>query len=777
MKKKIISGIISAAMLIGVIPNVFADDVNEKYDEVKFINTCDTKAEGVTLNDAAPDGTKFYTTGNAQYTSLGGLNSNTSEDYMWEADVRFDSVGSGFTVMGSKVDTCIRRYDESDGTSKLAIQTGGSSYVRYDVIEADEWYHIQLIGQFGTSEPMKMELYKWINGEKVFISEYDSVNKRQNQPARYIVVEANTSIDNVQITKIGADTLTVSTMPEGITEIHAGAEVNMQFSALRNGRSINKPKTEWKLFENGEEITDGSVVVSSEGLVSVAQSCKDKTVTVKAVSTEKGHAEGEYSLKINAVDFENALFDTISITAEKNHVREGEPLSLAVSAKKNGEIVEIPDGEITWSFYDEQNVQKIGNKYIYVTENKLYVTDKVISQNIIVRASNNDNTVYASLPVRIKAADATEADEQGRHDKILATDAGEDIDNIGITKGSWDGSHCYKFENAGDMKSVIPTNEDVIIEADIRFLEENSGIKLRNNGNSKEGGQIARQGSKIGRIGSGGKFLSFANGDAVSWYHIVIIARCGADETYGKVYIYRYDKNGELVNPDSGENEKAAVGTLDLRTMVSQYFNHIQVQAGTEIDNMRIMKLIPDVIEITLSADTIFAGNTTQAKYSVSRKGENIMAYPLEKITWSVYDSEDKYPVDTELISIDKYGIITVDATVSAQAVHVRATLNDGGAYTSKLLMIKGSDIFTVKGIGVNKEGNKISELKIEKNFFYSGDIIFLIAVYDDEGVLLGTKMRNMHDNTLALGENKIAMELDLPNNFAEVKAMIWTSL
>lgn len=789
MKTKIFAGIIAASMAVSVIPAVFADEIDETYDDIKFVNTCDTELEGVTLNEGAPDGSGYYTTG-AEYTDnnanefrgIGGLEADTYEDYMWEADVRFDSVGSGFTVKDKgdkKVDTCVRRYDSEDGIPRVAIQTGGSSYAEYDEIDPEAWYHISILGQFGTSAPMKMELYKWEDGELVFINEYDNINKRNNVAAAYMAIQANTSVDNVRITKLGADELVLSTLPADVTQINANSSVQMQFTALRNGRDINKPEVEWKVFENDSEITDGSVTVTEEGEVQAAADCPDKSVTVKAVSTEKGNIEGSYDLEIKAVDLGNEKFDNLSLSAERDYVREGEPLSLTVSAEKNGEAVELADGDIVWKFYNEDNIQATENKYIYIEDNVLYVDKKVISQNIVVRAESPSGVVSASLPVAIKAWDAVEADETGKIDRLLISDACEKIaDGVSINTGSWDGSHYYSVDQVYDMQSVESTTEDVIIEADIKFTDENSGIKLRNSGNTKEGGQIARQGSEIGRVGAGNKFLAIASGDAESWYHIEIMTRCGGDSSYGKVYIYKYDEEGDLVHPDTNEADKAAEGTLDLRTMSSQAFDHIQAQPGTGIDNMRILKIVPDEVKLSLSASTVFAGGTVQGTCTVYRDGVEIPAFPASRLEWAVYDSEDKYPADTELITVDANGLVSVDAMAEEQTVYIRVTSTESDAYQSLPLDIRGSDIFTVTGFGTNEEGNVIKELKVEKNFFYDGDVSFIVAVYDENGALAGLAIRNMRDNTLAVGENKISIdEIELPDNFAEVKAMVWTSM
>ncbi|MGN0164296.1 MAG: hypothetical protein ACI4EA_12080 [Candidatus Ornithomonoglobus sp.] len=784
MKKRILAGLTAASMLLSALP-AFAEDINEVYDEIMLYIDCESELSGLTLNDGAPDGSQYYSYGAeaAEFTGLEKLAQDTYADHMWEADVRFDAEGAGFTVKSQtakdKVETCIRRND-SDGVPKLAIQTSGSAYAKYDEIDTDTWYHIQLIGQYGTTEPVLMKIYKWDNEELIFLNEYDNVSKRNNSPASYIAVQPNTSIDNVRVTKLGADTLTVSTLPVGTTELNAGSGVTMQFAASRNGRSINKPEIEWKIFENDNEITDGSVTINSEGELNTSVDCADKNITVKAISIEKGNVEGSYDLTIKSVNLDSEKFDTLSLSAENGYIREGEPLSLTVSASKNGENVELSDGDIVWKFYNEDNVQETGNKYIYVEDSTLYVTDKVISQKIVVRAESASGVISASLPVTVKASDAREDGEKGAKDILLTSDACEKvIEAVTVESGSWDGSHYYYCASGTyDMANVESTTENLYIEADIKFTEEGSGFKLRNSGNSKEGGQIARQGDKIGRVGASNKFVSFCSGDSESWYHIEIMTCCGGASPYGNAYIYKYDESGELVNPDDGTPGKPAEGALDLRTMASQAFHHIQLQTGTGADNMRILQIVPDELRLTLSADTVFAGGKVQGSCAVLRQGVEIPSYDQSKLTWAVYDAENKYPADTDLIAVDGSGLVTVDATADEQTVYIRVTEGDSGLYEGMPLAIKGSDIFTVTGIGVNEENTAITELKVEKNFFYSGDVVFIAAMYDENGTLIKTAVRNMRDNTLAMGENKISInEIELPESFGSVKVMVWTSL
>lgn len=348
MLKKIISMTAALAMMAALLPSVYAevafnDTINETYDEIVIDNKCDTELTGLTLKDGAPDGSKYYmndqiTTnkkgevGVHQFTGVQGLSATTIEDYMWEADVLFSAVGSGFTISGGgKAGTCVRRYDGKKGnTPVIAVQTGSTSFTSYDEIDTEAWYHIQLIGSYGTSDFVMMRIYKWVDGSMQFVNEYENVNKRNNAAAQFIAVEANTGVDNIRITKIGADELAIDTVPQNLTELYAGNSALMKFSATRQGRSITAPAAEWKVFENGSEITDGSVTIDNEGNINASNDCSDKDITVKIISTDKGAVEAEYPISIKAVNYGALKYDTIFITSDNDYVTSDTPLSLNV---------------------------------------------------------------------------------------------------------------------------------------------------------------------------------------------------------------------------------------------------------------------------------------------------------------------------------------------------------------------------------------------------------------------------------------------------------------
>ena len=104
-----------------------------------FFDSCDTAAANLVLSeDTSPDGTKYLTNESYEGKSaagccFGGLSENSKADMMWEADVRFNTDGSGITPYDNgdkELGTCVRRHDVG-GKPMLSIQTGGDKFENY----------------------------------------------------------------------------------------------------------------------------------------------------------------------------------------------------------------------------------------------------------------------------------------------------------------------------------------------------------------------------------------------------------------------------------------------------------------------------------------------------------------------------------------------------------------------------------------------------------------------------------------------------------------------
>lgn len=777
MNNKIISLLTAGTLaILSSLTSVSALEINETYDDIKYENFCDEELDGLTLIEGAPDGSSFWTNESDATVHLPGLSENTAEYYLWQFDIRFNEGGGGLTVRdlnNKKVDTCIRNHN-----GMFAVQYGSTGYKDYFELDVTKWYQVQLYGRYGMGETLRMDVFGYTeDGTLELIGSYTDVNARNNVPAAHYDLEPGSSIDNIIIAKLGADALKIESVPEGITELNAGSSVSLTYSAYREDKDFISPETIWKVYdEDDNEITDESVTVTENGVVSAYRTCPDKNITVKVISGEKGEVTGEYPIKINAVDFSALKYDTISMTAPRNYVTADEPLELEITATKDGEPVDLEEGDVYFVAYNKDNTLDTKNKNITVVNNVLTVTDSVVAQDIVLHAEDISTTVNTAMALRIKPADAVDIGETGNKDQLYVSDPCEtEISAANFMSNSVDGSHFYNFETAGFIATVSGITEDICISADVRFAEENSGFQLKSGG--KLGGQISRQGSKLGRVGSGNKFVAGCAGDSESWYHIEYLTRCGATGTYGKALVSRYDENGVLVHPDTGEIGGFAEIILNMRTVGGQALGSIEVQAGTYIDNVKIAKIVPDELQMSLTTNQIFAGRTTQASVEVFRRGEIITFFPTEKIEWSVYDSNNENKLTSTEINIDQNGLITVSEDASEQTVYIRVTSKESGAYDAKEFTVKDSNIFKITGIGTNEDGTRIEEVKVFKNMFYNGDVTFVIAVYGENGEMLDCVLRRMENNTLVTGESKIQLEMELPESFTEVKTFVWTSL
>lgn len=815
MKKRIFAGLIAITMAASAIPNVLAEDetttqtaeqIHELYDKVEASNDCETAVEGTTLStDTSWDGTKYLKTGDSRAV-IAEIDANTDEEYMWEADVRFDESMSGIAIASKSADLAANnnygvRIIRNDTrplilwrwrNTREQVQTG----ITVGENAWNSWYHIQIIGRHGLDGGWASQLVKvtkW-DGEKwVWVGE-ETVGVASNSKVARIVADAHTSIDNAKIVKLGADKLTLSTSPADVTELSAGSGAQMLFKATRNNRDIAAPTVTWKVFEKGgDEISDGTVEIDENGKLTASKECTTKTVTVKAVSTvNEKELIGEYDIKINAVSWTDKKYDTLSLNAG-DEVRAGGSLALTVTAKMDSvNVTDLADSDVVWKVYDETYTQEIGNNNIYVENGELVVDEKVISQKINLLAQDAAGDVKSNvLPITIKAADAVDIGDEGVGEKILLADAGEDISSPLITAGSWDGSHYYYWDGtAGDYtsannkfysKTVSTTGgQDLVIDMDVQFKADGSGFSLGQDGEGagKSGGAwgnttgvIKRETDSISNETSKDKFATVTECDGDAWYHVQLLVRCGSDDSYGKLFIYKYNGSGELVNPTDAESTAPAAANIWMRNLASKLFQYIRFNPGTCYDNLRVTTLVPDEINLTLSSETIFAGAKATATYTVLRKGVEIPSYPSAKILWGSSDSTN--------VTIANGGIET-NTLMDEKTVTIYAVLDGNSTVrgTAELSVI-GNDMFTITGFGLAENNdNQISELRVRKNFFYSGDVVFIVALYDTDGALIQVAVRTLHDNTLGVGENGISIDpIDLPEDFGSVKAMVWTSL
>lgn len=756
------------------------DQVYE-YDWIAYENDCEEAFDGLIAMEGAPDGSMYLQNVDVDPSEKGngvcfpGLSENSKADIMWEADVRFDADGSGITPFDNgdkKLGTCVRRHDV-DGVPNLSIQTGGSNFTNYLEIDPAKWYHIVLIGRYSAADAQTdMIVYEYDGADKVLKGEYTAVNQRNmsannSNGASHLNVHPGTSIDNVRITMLGADTLTITC--EG-TEITAGNTKQFSYDATRQGAYITKPAVTWEVYDAANEnpLEDENITIDQNGILNVGLNAAEQTINVRA--TAESGIMSSVEINVKAVDISNVKFDSLTLTAEREYVSANEPLEINVSASKDGEEVELTDEDLIWYVCDAANMRKLGDdlKWIKIENGVLTVDEKAVTQDITVRAADPTDAVRGSIAVHIKAVDALEGNEDGSMDRLLVSDNCEtSIANAVLTPDAPDGTSGYTATAGFQTGHITETAGDIVIEMDIRFDQEGAGFQPAKNGKLNtcviyHNGQLAVQ------TGSS-NYTNYGEISPDKWYHITIIRKM---ESYAHIIFEEYDENGERTN-------RRLIKDVNQRNDEPTAF--ININAGTSYDNLRVLTPVPDEITISTDVQTVFAGGTVQATAELFWNELEMKNPDSSMFEYRIYDSEDRYPLESDLITVDGTGLITIDPMAEAQDVYVRAESKLSDAYASAKFSITSSDIFKINKLGINEDGNKLVRLYVDKNFFYEDDVTFMTVIYDENGAVTASSARQMYGDALSTGENEVSIDVDLPADFDKVtdtiKVFVFTTV
>ena len=759
-------------------------NIDEVYDHdsVEYENSCDTaNIDGLVAGEGtAPDGSAYLQNvdydpdGKGTGACFGGLAENSKADIMWEADVRFDADGSGITPYDNgdkKLGTCVRRHDV-DGVPNLSIQTGSTDYTNYLEIDPAKWYHIVLIGRYSAADAQTdMIVYEYDGADKVLKGTYTNVNQRNmsannNNGASHLNVHVGTSIDNVRVTMLGADTLTITC--EG-TDITAGNTKQFSYDATRQGAYITKPAVTWEVYDaaNANPLEDENITIDQNGILNVGINAAEQTINVRATAASGLTASVEINVK--AVDISNVKFDLLELTADSDYVSASEPLEITATASKDGEPVELTDEDLIWYVCDAANMRKLGDdlKWIKVENGVLTVDEKAISQDITVRAADPTDAVRGSIAVHIKSSDALEGNEDGSMDRLLYADNCEtSIANAILTENAPDGTSAYTATAGYQTGNISETAGDIVVEMDIRFDQEGAGFQPAKNGKLNtcvvyHNGQLAVQ-------TGGSSYTNYGEISPDKWYHITLIRKM---ESYAHIIFEEYDENGERTN-------RRLIKDVNQRNDEPTAF--VNINAGTSYDNLRILTPVPDDISISTDVETVFAGNTVQATATLYWNELEMKNPDSSMFEFRIYDSEDRYPLDSELITVDSTGLISVDPMADEQDVYVRAESKLSDAYASAKFSVISSDIFTIKQLGINEDGNKLVRLYVDKNFFYEDYVTFMTVIYDENGAVVQSSSRQMYGDALSSGANEVSIDIDLPSDFDKetdtIKVFVFTT-
>lgn len=680
-----------------------------------------------------------------------------------------------------------------DGTN-FRTQTGSSSYQNLGAIEVGKWYRFEIEGTMAIANASaKGTLYSLETGSPVLVQATSALNLRNfandtNYSADRLEVTSGISMDNIKISSLYADTVEV-TAPQN--SINAKKSLSLSAVAKRGTKVVAAPEFTWSLHKtDGSALNDPTVSIEN-GLLSTTKDTATQDIKVRATAQSKGNPYGEFDVHIEAIDTSNDKFNSIELSSDQEYVRIDEPATISLAAKLDGADYTPQDGEVIWTVLNEAGIRELGNTGITVENGVVSVTEDVIPQTITVMASNESGSTDATIQLKVKPANMLDADgsEQGNLDTYVSGNACEEFTtnmSLELNDDSWDGSGYYKVTAATDFVGFPGnTGENVLYSADMKFGGDGAGWTVWDSGKGKQGLQITAQGDKLGIVEDSKKTPTYCTIDNDSWYNVQIMCATGiSPNSYANLIVYKY-VDGKRVNPETGEEGKPYVKEgVPMRNLSESQANHIVINPNTCVDNVYCIKTTPDKLELSLTASEMFAGQTLQGTVTATRKGVKFGYISSDLIRWVVYDAENEAPLDTDLITVDKSGKLTVDALADAQTVYLRVQTLDGSLHDSKPVTIKTSDIFEVKTIGFNEDYSAVTQLDVNKNFAYSDSVTFMVVVYEkDTGKMVSASTRKMSAKNIARnnGEDEpvaIPMNAPMPADFkaknADGKYDIW---
>ncbi|MGN0683075.1 MAG: hypothetical protein ACI4JY_05305 [Oscillospiraceae bacterium] len=264
-------------------------------------NACEETLTG-TKTVVSIDGSNAYQVGDAALRPETMTFSASTEYVLTELDVKFAEEDSGFTLSNtsSNMNTGIRRHN-----GKISVQTASSSYTDLMDADADSWYHFEIVYSQAQNNA-SVNIYKYNGygtlGER---NTFADVNTRNNKAYNVLYLEKNTCIDNVKVSVPIADSVTLTSSSNTAA---IGGTVQITAEASRLGLDlINFSGLEWSVLDSDNmPIIDGTVTISTTGLLKVSSSASAQTVKVQVKS-------GSYTVSTDIEIIQSDIFTVNNI--------------------------------------------------------------------------------------------------------------------------------------------------------------------------------------------------------------------------------------------------------------------------------------------------------------------------------------------------------------------------------------------------------------------------------------------------------------------------------
>lgn len=264
-------------------------------DALLMENKCEEEYGNVSVMEPSWDGTKFYRC--SEGVDLGYLPYETSADFLYELDIRFNNEGCGFSFMKKgKWNSCIRIKD-----GQLALQTGSNNFTKLCTIDLDKWYHFTFLGRTNKdANPITyghIILEEYENGVRVNKKVFNNVNLRNNAATHYINVFGGCDIDNLTAHTPAPTHLELTSDAESVV---SGQSVQFTPKVFYNELEMHGVNKDDIVFEI-VGVDDEKIAIDANGTLTTDPLTPSQEVTVK-VTSKISSLTAEKKLKITSGD-------------------------------------------------------------------------------------------------------------------------------------------------------------------------------------------------------------------------------------------------------------------------------------------------------------------------------------------------------------------------------------------------------------------------------------------------------------------------------------------
>lgn len=320
-------------------------------------------------------------------------------------------------------------------------------------------------------------------------------------------------------------------------------------------------------------------------------------------------------------------------------------------------------------------------------------------------------------------------------------------------------------------------------ETDVMFTAESSGFSIRSS-SGKDQGKV----NTTLIYGNDAIRFSNANGTKIcdaklnKWYHVEIVGVYGLDKENAvlKLTISEYNEDGLLTELKTLSYPGAKYGEILRNDNPPKRF---AVNPGTCVDNITVTEMPVAAMELVPINETITvkAGTDTRFSANLYADDEKSMLMPGTAVTYELYNADKSDYLISDSVLISEDGLLTVMGATEVESFVIKVSCKDfPDVYDEVFVNVERVPMFEFVGATFADETYKtLVNLKFVQNYENEGDVSFVVAVHNEDGVLKDTFFRTLEYREQTTGEMVITMNEELPKDFNPetdtMKVMVWS--